>query len=107
MIVANSNVASASTDNDVVWHDINWCKSNKVVRGYQMRIVKATKGGRWGKVKALQHLLTHSFSGKAIAVKKVIENRGKRTAGVDKEIWDTPELKSQAIINSPYAKLAK
>ncbi len=64
-----------------------------------MRIVKATKEGRWGKVKALQRLLTHSFSGKAIAVRRVIENRGKRTAGVDGEIWNTPELKSQAITN--------
>jgi RNA-directed DNA polymerase len=99
MIVASNNVASASTDNDMVWHNINWCECNRVVRGYQVRIVKATKEGRWGKVKSLQRLLTHSFSGKAIAVRRVIENRGKRTAGVDGEIWETPELKSQAIIN--------
>ncbi|WP_410521702.1 group II intron reverse transcriptase/maturase [Candidatus Tisiphia endosymbiont of Oplodontha viridula] len=78
---------------------MNWCQCNKVVKSHQMRIVKATKEGRWGKVKALQRLLTHSFSGKAIAVRRVIENRGKRTAGVDGEIWNTPELKSQAITN--------
>jgi hypothetical protein len=35
--------------------------------------------GRWGKVKALQRLLTCSFSGKALAVKRVTENKGKRT----------------------------
>jgi RNA-directed DNA polymerase len=45
--------------------------------------VKATREGRWGKVKALQRLLTYSFSGKALAVKRVTENQGKRTAGVD------------------------
>ncbi|WP_410521693.1 group II intron reverse transcriptase/maturase [Candidatus Tisiphia endosymbiont of Oplodontha viridula] len=78
---------------------MNWCQCNKVVKSHQMRIVKATKEGRWGKVKALQRLLTHSFSGKAIAVRRVIENRGKRTAGVDGEIWNTLELKSQAITN--------
>lgn len=99
MIVASQTVASASTDNEMNWHSINWSRCNKIVRSHQVRIVKATKEGRWGKVKSLQRLLTDSFSGKAIAVRRVIENRGKRTAGVDGEIWETPELKSQAIIN--------
>jgi RNA-directed DNA polymerase len=48
-------------------------------------------------VKALQRLLTHSFSGKALAVRRVTENQGKTTPGVDKVIWDTPEKKAQAI----------
>ncbi|WP_264707681.1 reverse transcriptase N-terminal domain-containing protein [Wolbachia endosymbiont (group A) of Acrocera orbiculus] len=43
----------------------------------QRRIVKAVQQGRWGKVKALQHLLTRSFSSKALAVKRVTENHGK------------------------------
>jgi hypothetical protein len=38
-----------------------------------VRIVKATQAGRHNKVKALQWLLTHSFSGKASAVKRVTE----------------------------------
>jgi RNA-directed DNA polymerase len=40
-------------------------------------MVKAVQVGRWGKVRALQHLLTHSFSGKALAVRRVTENDGK------------------------------
>jgi RNA-directed DNA polymerase len=67
------------------------------VRRLQARIVKATQEGKWGKVKALQHLLTHSFSGKALAVKRVTENQGKRTPGVDGEIWNTPAKKAKAI----------
>jgi RNA-directed DNA polymerase len=59
--------------------------------------VKAVKEGRWGKVRALQHLLTHSFSGKVLAVRRVTENQGKKTPGVDREIWDTPEMKMQAV----------
>jgi hypothetical protein len=47
----------------------------------QVRIVKATREGRWHKVKALQWLLTHSFSGRALAVKRVTDNKGKRTRG--------------------------
>ena len=56
-----------------------------------MRIAQATKVGRWGKVRALQRLLTHSYSGKVLAVRRVTENDGKKTPGVDQEIWDTPE----------------
>jgi RNA-directed DNA polymerase len=59
--------------------------------------VKATQEGRWNKVRALQHLLTHSYSGKALAVKRVTENRGKRTPGVDGETWSTSRQKVTAI----------
>jgi RNA-directed DNA polymerase len=79
------------------WHAIDWQVVNQNVRRLQARIVKATKEGRWGKVKALQRLLTHSFSGKALAVRRVTENQGKRTAGVDHETWETPEKKATAI----------
>jgi RNA-directed DNA polymerase len=48
-------------------------------------------------VKALQRLLTHSFMAKALAVRRVTENQGKKTPGVDGKIWNTPEAKSKAI----------
>jgi RNA-directed DNA polymerase len=79
------------------WHDLNWKAIDQNVRRLQARIVKATKKGRWGKVKALQRLLTHSFSGKAKAVRQVTENDGSNTPGVDQVIWDTPEKKAQAV----------
>lgn len=58
-----------------------------------MRIAKATLEGRWGKVKTLQRLLTRSHSGKMLAVKRVTENRGNKTPGVDSRIWSTPAAK--------------
>jgi ABC-type Mn2+/Zn2+ transport system ATPase subunit len=67
------------------------------VRRLQVRIVQATKASRWGRVRALQRLLTHSYSGKVLAVRRVTENNGKKTPGVDQEIWDTPEKKTQAV----------
>ena len=79
------------------WHAIDWQTVYHNVRRLQARIVKATQEGRWGKVKALQRLLTHSFSGKALAVRRVTENQGKRTPGVDHETWETPEKKATAI----------
>ncbi len=62
-----------------------------------MRIVKAQQEGHYSKVKTLQWLLTHSFYAKALAVKRVTSNRGKNTAGVDHELWLTPEAKFKAI----------
>jgi RNA-directed DNA polymerase len=79
------------------WHAINWSKVHQNVRRLQARIVQAIKAGRWGKVKALQRLLTRSFSGKALAVRRVTENQGKRTPGVDNRTWNDPRQKAQAV----------
>jgi RNA-directed DNA polymerase len=78
------------------WYAIDWQTINRNVRRLQVRIVQATKANRWNKVKALQRLLTCSYSGKVLAVRRVTENNGKETPGVDGEIWDTPEKKTQA-----------
>jgi RNA-directed DNA polymerase len=79
------------------WYTLDWQAINRNVRRLQVRIVQATKASRWGKVRALQHLLTHSYSGKVLAVRRVTENNGKETPGVDQEIWDTPEKKIKAV----------
>jgi RNA-directed DNA polymerase len=69
------------------------------VRRLQARIVQACQAGRWGKVRALQHLLTHSYAAKVLAVRRVTENKGKRTPGVDGETWTTPAQKMAAVGN--------
>src|SRR5437016_8360854 len=96
-MTAEQNAAGASFHGVTDWHDIDWKSVSHNVRRLQARIVKATKEERWGKVKALQRLLTHSFSGKALAVRRVTENQGKNTPGVDRVIWNTPQKKINAI----------
>jgi RNA-directed DNA polymerase len=96
---ATETDACAASRQPTDWHAIDWHKVNKTVKQLQARIVKATQEGKWGKVKALQHLLTHSFSGKALAVRRVTENQGKNTPGVDKETWNTPNKKAAAILS--------
>lgn len=81
------------------WHSTDWRAVNQNVRRLQARIVKPTQAKRWNKVKALQHLLTHSLSGKLFAVRQVTKNSGKKTSGVDKVTWETPDLKMQAVNN--------
>jgi RNA-directed DNA polymerase len=89
--------ACAASGKMTAWAQMNWPKFERQVRRLQARIVKATREGRWGKVKALQRLLTCSFSGKALAVKRVTENQGKHTPGVDQVTWKTPRAKLKAI----------
>ena len=96
-MTAELTLAGASCHAPVDWHAIDWKKVHRNVRRLQVRMVKAIQEGRWGKVKALQHLLTHSFRAKALAVRRVTENPGKRTPGVDREIWDTPEKKAPGL----------
>jgi RNA-directed DNA polymerase len=97
MATVTSEPVGAVSHEPEGWHAIDWRAVSENVRRLQTRIVKATKAGRWNKARALQHLLTHSFSGKALAVRRVTENQGKNTPGVDQVIWDTPKRKKRAL----------
>ncbi len=88
---------SAATRGVNEWDTIAWPIVYVRVRRLQTRIAKATREQDWRRVKALQRFLVNSFSAKVLAVKRVSENDGKRTPGVDGEIWSTPEAKWQAI----------
>jgi RNA-directed DNA polymerase len=88
----------ASSDlTTITWHRMNWAMCHRRVRSLQRRIVQAVQAGAWRKVKRLSYLLVHSFAARALAVKRVTENTGKKTPGVDGDLWDTPEKKAQAV----------
>jgi len=55
------------------WHQIDWRRVERNVRGIQVRIAKATQEGQWRKVKALQRWLTRSYCGKVMAARRVIQ----------------------------------
>jgi RNA-directed DNA polymerase len=78
------------------WDAINWRIIKRQVQRLQRRIAKATREGRWGKVKSLQWLLTHAFSAKLMAVRRVTSNSGRKTPGVDGIVWKTAAQKLKA-----------
>jgi retron-type reverse transcriptase len=92
-------LAGASSAGLISWNAINWKKAEQQVRRLQVRIAKAVKEGRYGKVKSLQWLLSHSLSAKLIAVRRVTQNQGGKTAGVDNVVWTTPKQKMRAVIS--------
>ncbi len=89
--------ASLGLATTLTWHRINWAACHRRVRSLQRRIVQAVKAGAWRKVKRLSYLLVHSFAARALGIKRVTENKGKKTPGIDGEIWETPEKKAVAV----------
>ncbi len=94
MDASNCDVASTNWTH---WHGIPWQDAHQVVGRLQARIAKAAKAGEWRNVKRLQRLLTRSISAKALAVKRVTENQGRKTPGIDRQTWSTPDDKWQAV----------
>jgi RNA-directed DNA polymerase len=93
----SGNTDSAAFSGGGEWDQVDWPIVHRRVRGLQIRIAKATRDRDWRRVKALQRFLVNSYSAKVLAVKRVSENDGKQTPGVDGEIWTTPEAKWRAI----------
>src|SRR5439155_1321028 len=46
--------------------------------------------------KALVYLLTHSYSGRAVAILRVVSNSGAKTPGGDQQTWKTAAAKTAA-----------
>lgn len=97
MMVNSKEKTGAVNHETIDWDSIDWPKHERIVSRLQSRIVKAVKEGRWNLTKVLQHLLTHSLSGKLLAVKRVTTNKGKNTPGVDKTLWQHKQSKEMAV----------
>ncbi|MBW6519267.1 MAG: group II intron reverse transcriptase/maturase [ANME-2 cluster archaeon] len=80
------------------WRNIDWKMVTNSVNKLQTRITKAVNQEQWHLVKRLQYLLTNSFYAKLLAIRKITQNKGHRTAGVDGEKWITPKAKMKAAL---------
>lgn len=92
-LLSKASASSAGVDD---WKSIDWNSVVTNVRQLQIRIAKAYREGRHGKVKALQRLLTTSYHPKLLAVRRVVQNRGSHTPGIDGVIWSTHQQKMEA-----------
>ena len=99
MTVMLNTLSGAPTRSDLEWQSIDWDHATSQVRRLQMRIAKAYRDGKHGRVKSLQWVLTHSFYAKLLAVKRVTENKGAKTPGIDNVTWKTPKQKMGAALS--------
>lgn len=80
------------------WNQVDWPLVEQRVFRYQQRIYRASQNNNQNVVNNLQGRLINSFDAKLLAVRRVItENKGKRTPGVDKKVYDTPAKKMKLV----------
>ena len=92
---SRSDAASSNKPSD--WHSIDWKLVMKFVGKAQQRIAQAAMDKDFRRVARLQRSLVRSWQAKALAVRKVTTNRGKRTSGIDRDLWGTPQSKWAAV----------
>ena len=91
---SNVNVTAKTTE----WHEVNWQRTYHNVRNLRRRIFKATESEDWRKVRNLQRLMLRSYSNVLLAVRKATQdNKGRKTAGVDKVLVKTPRKRGQMV----------
>jgi RNA-directed DNA polymerase len=87
------------------WLAVDFDVVEQSVKILQNRIVKAKLASRTRMVKHLQKLLVKSLNARILAVKRVSENKGKKTAGVDGILLDT-NIKKSICVNDLKIKIA-
>ncbi len=82
------------------WSQINWRKVNKVVKNLRQRIFHARKLSNFRKLRSLQKLMQKNYANLLLSVRRITQtNTGKATAGIDKEVINTPEQRVILINN--------
>lgn len=69
------------------WNLIPWDFIEKSIRKLRQRIFRATRQQKWKQVRSLMKLMLRSYFNLLLSVRRVTQiNKGKKTAGVDKEL---------------------
>jgi RNA-directed DNA polymerase len=73
------------------WSHIQWRKAHKLVKNLRQRIFRARKLGNFKTLRSLQKLMQRSYANLLLSVRRITQtNKGKATAGIYKEISNTP-----------------
>jgi RNA-directed DNA polymerase len=88
---------NASGADKAAWHFIDWKEVTRSVKSLQVRLAKAVENKTWHKVRRLQYLVNHSLAAKLLSVKRVTQNAGKRTSGIDGVTWTSAADKITAV----------
>lgn len=76
------------------WSQVNWRKQFKTVKNLRQRIFLARKLGNWRKLRSLQKLMQRNYANLLVSVRRITQtNKGKATAGIDKEVINTPSAR--------------
>jgi RNA-directed DNA polymerase len=79
------------------WTQIDWAVARADLAGLQYEVLKAFKSGNMTEVRHAQNKLIRSFSARCLAVRKATSNKGKNTYGIDRVLYNTDDLKFEAV----------
>lgn len=80
------------------WFDINWQIIRQRVSKLRQRIFRASQNGQWNKVRSLMKLMLRSYANLLSSVHKVtVENKGKRTPGLDNRLALTAKTRMKLV----------
>ena len=69
------------------WQEIDWNEAGRKIKILQEKIVIAAQNKNYKEVYKWQWVILNSFSGRALAIRKVINNSGGKISGTDNVIW--------------------
>lgn len=82
----------------LTWKEVNWKKAYNELKVRQAELYKALKLNKSKQeIAKIHNSIITSFSARAIAVRKVTTNSGKKTPGIDSVIWTTESHKMEAV----------
>lgn len=80
------------------WHDIPWSLYYREVSKIQEDLVMAYRADNLHRVYQLQRKLVVSLAARSLAIRRVMTNSGSSTPGVDKQLWDSPAKRMDALL---------
>ena len=84
---------------NILWNNINWKYVYKDIKSLRERIFIASKNKDFKKLKNLQRLMISSKSNLLSSIRKITQfNQGKKTSGVDRKIYSTPEQRMELFV---------
>jgi RNA-directed DNA polymerase len=96
--MSGTNLVNGRREPLMDWNQINWRKAHKAVRNLRRRIFLASQLGNWRKLRSLQKLMLRSLSNLLLSVRRITQtNQGKATAGIDREVVNTPEQRVKLV----------
>ena len=77
---------------------IDWKRASEKLKSLQAELYGALKAGAdWVDIQRIENNILMSFSARAMAVKRVVTNKGGKTRGVDNVVWTRDEQKMVAV----------
>lgn len=96
--MSNQNLTNGDNRQLEDWGQVNWKQVRKTVKNLRQRIFLIRKLGKWKQLRRLQKLLIRSRANLLLSVRQITQiNDGKQTAGIDKEVINTPDQRVKLV----------